>query len=69
MGWARGGEIMGECIAAIGASGAGQDIRRRIYTRMILVFEDAGCDTLYECKGADPIFDSVYAALNPDEEE
>lgn len=64
MGWSSGGEVARPIIKAIKKNVKDDGSRKKIYTALIDAFEDAACDTLYECMGIDPTFDEFF----PDED-
>ena len=59
MGWASGSELMRGIILAAEKAIPDEKIRKAFYKKVIRSFEDADCDTLYECKGHDPVYDSL----------
>ena len=59
MGWASGSEIMSEIIDETKLAIPKEKARRAFYRQMIHVFEQYDCDTLDDCRGADPIFDEA----------
>lgn len=60
MGWASGSGVAYPIIKAIKKNVPDQKARRKIYKALIDAFEDADCDTLYECCGVDPIYDEFF---------
>lgn len=60
MGWASGSEIAYRMIKVIQENVPDDDIREALYDELINVLEDADCDTLCECVGIDPVFDSFF---------
>lgn len=59
MGWASGSRLADRLIEAAKIAISDEDERSEFYAHMINAFEDADCDTLDECMGADPIFDRL----------
>lgn len=43
--------------------------RKAFYEPVFEAFRDHDCDTLYECKGADPAFDDVLREVYGDDDE
>ena len=66
MSWNKGSMIFSEIISVLKENISDEDIRKDVYIDLIAVFEDADCDTLYECLNEDSAFDSAYEKLNPD---
>lgn len=65
MGWASGSEVASRLITWIDKRFSGDPSLEEAYAEMISVFEDADCDTLYECLGDSPEFDAAYYAKYP----
>lgn len=65
MGWASGSELARKLITALVATISEPGERYCFYLNMIDAFEDQDCDTLFECMGNDPQFDSAMRFLHP----
>jgi hypothetical protein len=68
MSWSSGSRMMGEIIQAVTEAGINNRKRIAIYEILIPVFEDNDCDTLYECMGDDPSFDTAYRGFHKEED-
>lgn len=69
MGWSSGSEIFSEIIESLIEAEVEDSQRETIYNRLIEVFVDMDCDTLYECLDKDSVFDKCLNELYPDETE
>lgn len=67
MGWASGSDIAYRLIKTIQENVLDDHARQAIYEDLIDAFEDADCDTLYECIGVDPVFDCFFDGYDLDE--
>lgn len=65
MGWASGSSLCSAVIKIIKPVVDNDEQRRKMYKKLIGVFEDANCDTLDECLDIDPAFDEVFNKLYP----
>ena len=68
MGWASGSSLFSDIIETIQFHVPDEDTRGNMYVELISAFEAADCDTLDECLGEDPVFDSVFNTACPDED-
>ena len=59
MSWKGGSEIVSLIISNVKEKMDSED-RETLYKELIEYFEEADCDTLYECLKEDPVFDKVY---------
>lgn len=69
MGWASGSRLFDDIIDILYNNIEDVKLRKKLYTELIQAFEDADCDTLYECKGHDDCFDLAFEELYPDDDE
>ena len=69
MGWASGSRLFGEIIDRMKLNIDDVVQRKNMYIDLIEAFEDADCDTLYECLGHDDCFDLAFEELYPDHYE
>lgn len=67
MGWAGGSELFEAIIRAAGPR-MGRVARKNFYKIVLKAFEDNDWDTQEECRGLDPVFDSLLPELEEDEE-
>lgn len=65
MGWASGSGVAYRMINVIYEHVKNDRVRLEIYREMIEALEDQDCDTLCECVGIDPVYDSFF----PEDEE
>lgn len=65
MGWSSGSDVAYPIIKAAKKHIKDDKVREKIYVALIDAFEEADCDTLYELKGIDPLFDQFF----PEDEE
>lgn len=65
MGWSGGSELMNEVIDTLKRHVPDPEQRAKVYNELIGAFEDADCDTLYECYDADmdTAFTKAYEKL------
>lgn len=68
MGWSSGSSIFSEIIDCLLETDIDDDSRESIYNKLIEVFVDYDCDTLYECMKKDPVFDKCLNELYPEDE-
>lgn len=68
MSWASGSYLFSEIIESLIRNRVDPSIRAEIYTDLIDAFENADCDTLYECVGDDFVFDRIMKQKYKDEE-
>lgn len=66
MGWAGGSELLEKVIEVIADNVPEISVRKEMYATLIEEFENAGCDTIYECKGNDDAFDEAFDEFYPD---
>ena len=69
MGWSSGSRMMSDIIQLLKKHVKDDMKRSRIHYGLIEIFEENDCDTLYECRGEDPIFDVVFDTLYPPDSE
>lgn len=69
MGWASGSELMSEIVEALSKEIDDKQTRKRVYKKLILVFENHDCDTLDESLGTDEAYDEVYHKMYPPDSE
>ncbi len=70
MGWSGGSEMMSKIILLNDIHSTETfENSTKYYKKLISIFEDQDCDTLYECLGQHPSFDQAYAELYPDHYE
>lgn len=68
MGWGSGSTLMSDVIDVVEEVVPDHATRVRLYSGLILAFEDKDCDTLDECVGESKAFDQAYRHFYPDEE-
>lgn len=69
MGWSGGSLVFDEIIDTLSAEMPSYEARKRIYSKLIVIFEDAAdCDTLCECRGRDVAFDDVWLDIYGEDE-
>ena len=66
MSWHSGSRLFSEIISVIKDNITDDLVRKEIYLNLISTFEDADCDTLFECIGEDDAFDDAYYDIYPD---
>jgi hypothetical protein len=69
MGWASGSSLFSDIIEAFNDCDVDVETKKALYEKLIPIFEDEDCDTLQECLGEDSVFDQVYYALYPKDED
>jgi hypothetical protein len=67
MSWKSGGGIFYEIILTLKETVPDYQTRVEVYSKLIEIFEEHDCDTLYECLDEDLAFDDAYFELHPDE--
>lgn len=69
MSWSSGSTIFSDIIHSIKESVPEYETRVEVYGKLIEIFENHDCDTLFECLEEDRAFDDAYFELHPDEDE
>lgn len=68
MSWSGGSELFHSLITILKDQIEDHPLREELYLKLIPLFEDYDCDTLYECVGeGDTAFDNVFKTLYPDD--
>jgi hypothetical protein len=67
MSWKSGGGIFYEIILTLKETVPDYQTRVEVYSKLIEIFKERDCDTLYECLDEDLAFDDAYFELHPDE--
>ena len=67
MSWSRGSIIFSEFIDVLKTTVDDEEIRQKIYEKLIPVFEEADCDTLFELINDDSAFEDAFKEVNPEE--
>jgi hypothetical protein len=67
MSWKSGGGIFYEIILTLKETVPEYQTRIDVYSKLIEIFKEHDCDTLYECLDEDLAFDDAYFELHPDE--
>jgi hypothetical protein len=66
MSWSNGSRLFSRIIEDLGDEVTSTSTRESIYKLLIPLFEDEDCDTLDECLGLDPAFDTVFNDMYPE---
>lgn len=69
MSWSSGSEVAREIIVVVKKNVKDDKVRTKIYEKLIDIFEDQDCDTMYECIGVDKVYDRLYNELYPNDDE
>lgn len=67
MGWAGGSELAEVLIRNIKKNVKDSAVKKTLYKTIIVEFENQDCDTMCECLGIDPIYDSLFNEMYPEE--
>jgi hypothetical protein len=67
MSWKSGSRLFKDVIKTIKRNIEDEHLRTLIYEELISSFEDMDCDTLGDCVGCDPAFDSAWEGLYGEE--
>jgi hypothetical protein len=66
MSWSGGSELMSEVIHALDKHVPSETMRRKLYSRLIQVWENNDWDAADECMGEDPAYDEALRKLKPE---